>query len=257
MTLKKYEQVVGVMVKPAGICTLEGLSALNGVTLLLPSTTTLYEAADVDAELAALRQQLAEATKERNEYKRKYELVINDSAYGECCEVRAKAEAERDDLKAERDSLYTANVRLVKTYDAIMGTPCEQIRHSDQVTDLTRQLVEARDLAAHAEFERDHYELVKQRLADATELVGCAFRDRTATGAVMSWHHYQARRRTQGGQHYYDVIEVYRESVCGPAGRTVDGVLAGGGTKAELIADLERMLSDVKRYRTIVEKETP
>ena len=61
MTLKKYEQVVGVMVKPAGICTLEGLSALNGVTLLLPSTTTLYEAAEVDAELSTLRQQLAEA----------------------------------------------------------------------------------------------------------------------------------------------------------------------------------------------------
>ena len=70
------------------------------------------------------------------------------------------------------------------------------------------------------------------------------------------WH-YQARRRTDHGEQYYEVIEVYRESVCGPAGRTVDGVLAGGGTKAELIADLERMLSDVKRYRTIVEKETP
>jgi hypothetical protein len=30
-----------------------------------------------------------------------------------------------------------------------------------------------------------------------------------------------------------------------------------GDTKAELIADLERMLADVKRYRTIIEKETP
>jgi len=70
-------------------------------------------------------------------------------------------------------------------------------------------------------------------------------------------HHYQARRRTQNGQPYYDVIEVYRKSVYGAAGQTVDGVLAGGETKAELIADLERMLADVKRYRTIVEKETP
>ena len=63
-------------------------------------------------------------------------------------------------------------------------------------------------------------------------------------------HHYQARRRTRDGQHYYDVIQVYRKY-----GRSVDGVLAGGGTKAELIADLKRMLADVKRYRTIVEKE--
>jgi len=64
----------------------------------------------------------------------------------------------------------------------------------------------------------------------------------------MSWH-YQARRRTQHGQHYYDVVAVY--------GRLLrsDGVLAGGATKAELIADLKRMLSDVERYRTIVEKE--
>ena len=63
-------------------------------------------------------------------------------------------------------------------------------------------------------------------------------------------HHYQARRRTRDGQHCYDVIQVYQKY-----GRSVDGVLAGGETKAELIADLERMLADVKRYRTIVEQE--
>ena len=67
----------------------------------------------------------------------------------------------------------------------------------------------------------------------------------------MSWH-YQARRRTQCGQHYYDVIEIFRGSM-----ETADGVLAGGATKAELIADLKRMLSDVERYQTIVEKEEP
>ena len=63
-------------------------------------------------------------------------------------------------------------------------------------------------------------------------------------------HHYQARRRTRDGQHCYDVIQVYRKY-----GRSVDGVLAGGETKAELIADLKRQLADVKRYRTIVEQE--
>ena len=63
-------------------------------------------------------------------------------------------------------------------------------------------------------------------------------------------HHYQTRRRTTNGHHYYDVVQVYQKY-----GRSVDGVLAGGETKTELIADLERMLADVKRYRTIVEQE--
>jgi len=38
------------------------------------------------------------------------------------------------------------------------------IRQTDA---LRQQLAEARDLAAHAEFDHDHYELVKQRLAEA------------------------------------------------------------------------------------------
>jgi len=40
-------------------------------------------------------------------------------------------------------------------------------------------------------------------------------------------------------------------------GQTADSVKPGGETKAELIADLERMLIDIQRYRTIVEKESP
>jgi len=51
MTLKKYERVMGVVVKPSAICTLEGVTALNGVTILLPTMTTLYEAADIEAVL--------------------------------------------------------------------------------------------------------------------------------------------------------------------------------------------------------------
>ena len=65
----------------------------------------------------------------------------------------------------------------------------------------------------------------------------------------MSWH-YQARRRTDKGQHWYEVIEVYSD-----VGQTECSVKPGGETRAELIADLEQMLADVKRYRTIVEKE--
>ena len=67
----------------------------------------------------------------------------------------------------------------------------------------------------------------------------------------MSWH-YQARRRTDKGQCWYEVIEVYHG-----AGQSADSVKPGGETKAELVADLEWMLADVKRYRTIVEKESP
>ena len=65
----------------------------------------------------------------------------------------------------------------------------------------------------------------------------------------MSWH-YQARCRTYKGRPYYEVIEVYKR-----IGPIVDAVTPGGETKAELVAELERMLADVQRYRTRVEKE--
>ena len=64
----------------------------------------------------------------------------------------------------------------------------------------------------------------------------------------MSWH-YQARRRTQHGQHYYEVVAVY-----GGLLRSGGGITPMGDTKAALIADLEMMLADVKHYRTIVEE---
>ena len=67
-----------------------------------------------------------------------------------------------------------------------------------------------------------------------------------------SMWHYQARRRTQHGQHYYEVVAVYGRLL-----RSGGGMTPMGETKAELIADLKRMLADVERYRTIVEKETP
>lgn len=43
-------------------------------------------------------------------------------------------------LKSDKESLYAANVRLVKTYDAIVGTPCEQIRHAQEVATLQAEL---------------------------------------------------------------------------------------------------------------------
>ena len=65
----------------------------------------------------------------------------------------------------------------------------------------------------------------------------------------VSWH-YQTRRRTDKGQHWYEIIEVYQG-----AGQTVDSVKPGGETKAELIADLEHMLADARKYRTLIERE--
>ena len=67
----------------------------------------------------------------------------------------------------------------------------------------------------------------------------------------MGWH-YQARRRTDHGEQYYEVVAVYGRLL-----RSGDGVTPMGDTKAALIADLEMMLADVKHYRTVIEKETP
>lgn len=64
----------------------------------------------------------------------------------------------------------------------------------------------------------------------------------------MSWH-YQVRRRTDKGQQWYDLIEVHRK--CGHT----ESITPGGETRAELIAELERMLKDARRYRTIIEEE--
>lgn len=66
----------------------------------------------------------------------------------------------------------------------------------------------------------------------------------------MSWH-YQVRRRVINGEVWHDIVEVFLH----PRGWTIDSMAPGGKTKAELIRELERMLADAKRYRTLVEKE--
>jgi len=64
----------------------------------------------------------------------------------------------------------------------------------------------------------------------------------------MSWH-YQVRRKKIGTKWEYDIVEVYTGNV-----HTERGISAIGNTKKELIQDLERMLADAKKYRTITDK---
>lgn len=65
----------------------------------------------------------------------------------------------------------------------------------------------------------------------------------------MSWH-YQIRRRTEDGETWYDVVEVY----VNPRGWTVDGVRPAGDSVEGVVACLEQMLADVKRYPVLEEE---
>lgn len=66
----------------------------------------------------------------------------------------------------------------------------------------------------------------------------------------MTWH-YRARVREQGdGLPWWDVVEFYEHT---PPSWTELGTGPGGDTKEELIADLERMLHDVKTRPVLVE----
>jgi hypothetical protein len=156
MTLTKYERVVGVVVQPAEIHTVDGLTDLHTVTLQLPGMTTLYDPTDVDiaraiAELAALRQELAEVTQERN--------ALDCQTHGESKQVE------------ELTSQLAAALEHLHANDAALGlTGMESRPQAMYITDLNNQFAEAitardeaRDLATHAEFDRDHYELVKQQ----------------------------------------------------------------------------------------------
>lgn len=66
----------------------------------------------------------------------------------------------------------------------------------------------------------------------------------------MSWH-YQARKRVDKGQDYFDVVERYET----PDGWTKDGMTPSGETLEELTQDLERMLTDVTRFPVLEDNE--
>ena len=70
----------------------------------------------------------------------------------------------------------------------------------------------------------------------------------------MSWH-YRVRKKVWKGTPLYDLVEYYND---GPfkGSWTENGIAPGGETCAELIAELEMMLKDAKRYKILVEKES-
>lgn len=73
----------------------------------------------------------------------------------------------------------------------------------------------------------------------------------------MSWH-YRIRKRTINGKPWYDIVEYYFKPTpeTKGGGWTRDGMTPGGETRATLIRELEMMLADAKKYRTVVEKES-
>lgn len=67
----------------------------------------------------------------------------------------------------------------------------------------------------------------------------------------MTWH-YRIRKRVFIGEPWYDIVEFYHMR---PSGWTKDGMTPGGSTRQEVIENLEMMLRDAKKYRTLVDKE--
>lgn len=68
----------------------------------------------------------------------------------------------------------------------------------------------------------------------------------------MPWS-YRIRKRILNGEPWFDVVEFI---VMGKSrGWTENGMAPGGETRAEVIRCLEMMLQDVKKSKTLVDKE--
>jgi hypothetical protein len=67
----------------------------------------------------------------------------------------------------------------------------------------------------------------------------------------MSWH-YQIRRRTFNGEPFFDVVEVFIDSTT--VGWTEEGVAAAGDTQDGVIACLEMMLEDCRKYPMLIDE---
>jgi hypothetical protein len=70
--------------------------------------------------------------------------------------------------------------------------------------------------------------------------------------AIMSWHYRIRKRKAPENKKYiFDIVEFY-----GKRSWTVQGIKPYGDTKEELIQELERMLSDAKKYPVLYDKWT-
>ena len=66
------------------------------------------------------------------------------------------------------------------------------------------------------------------------------------------WH-YQIRRKGIGNKRVYEIVEVYSR----PFGYTDGPIHPVGDTRRSLIRDLEMMLHDAKRHKTLIVNEGP
>lgn len=67
----------------------------------------------------------------------------------------------------------------------------------------------------------------------------------------MPWS-YRIRKRTDKGQDWYDIVEYYDDL----DNWTEDSMAPGGESREGVIACLEMMLADAKKYETVIEEES-
>jgi len=70
---------------------------------------------------------------------------------------------------------------------------------------------------------------------------------------MSNWHYRPCKKIDENGTPYYVVVE-YFKNVCGKPMWTEDKCFPMGETREELIRDLEMMLEDCKRHKTLVER---
>lgn len=93
----------------------------------------------------ALREWIDEAEKnecaaitlqrERDDYKRKYDLVSDDADYRQCCDLRAQAEKERDQLKRK----YTKEIMRRNVEILGLKRQAEDVLSRQNILDLLKQ----------------------------------------------------------------------------------------------------------------------
>lgn len=69
-------------------------------------------------------------------------------------------------------------------------------------------------------------------------------------GEVIMWHYRPCKKIDKFGRPYYVVVEVYK-NICGKRLWTEGACSPFGNSRKELIRDLEMMLEDCKRRRTM------
>ena len=102
---------------------------------------------------AALRDQVARLTAERDEYKRKYDLVSNDADYRQCCQLRDQAEVALTEVKASYADARAKLKAVERKYHEAMDIMCawKNIDHADAVA----QLLSTKQQLAAVTKERD------------------------------------------------------------------------------------------------------